>query len=123
MNQADFDLLGIGFKDMFFIDKCLPMGCVMFCNLFEKFSTFLQWCVEERCGLHSTGHYLDYFIFIGAKSTNHCGILMNTFHTVCQELGVPIAENKTSRPATVITYLGFVIDTVLMMVLIPQKIF
>jgi hypothetical protein len=40
---------------------------------------------------------------------------------VCDELGVPIAENKTVGPSNIITFLGFIIDTVLMMVRIPEE--
>ena len=41
---------------------------------------------------------------------------MNTFMDDCDELGVPIAENKTVGPSNITTFLGFIIDTVLMMV-------
>ncbi|CAC5376145.1 unnamed protein product [Mytilus coruscus] len=121
VNPADYDLLGIKFNDHFYIDKSLPFCCSISCNLFEKFAPFLQWLLEERSKLHSVDHYLDDFIFIGAKSTGHCGILMEAFSKVCNELGVPIAENKTIGPATVIPFLSFVIDTVRMMVVIPQE--
>ena len=40
---------------------------------------------------------------------------------VCDELGVPIAENKTVGPLKIITFLGFIIDTVLMMVRISEE--
>jgi hypothetical protein len=40
---------------------------------------------------------------------------------VCDELGVPIAENKTVGPSNIITFLDFIIDTVLMMVRIPEE--
>ena len=42
VNPADFDLLGIKFDNMYYIDKCLPMGCSVSCNLFEKFFSFVQ---------------------------------------------------------------------------------
>lgn len=45
---GDFDLLGYEFRDQFFIDKCLPFGCSISCNIFEKFSTFLHWVVVHR---------------------------------------------------------------------------
>lgn len=45
VSPSGFDLLGIYFVGKFYIDKCL-----------EKFSTFLQWAVEEACGLHSVNH-------------------------------------------------------------------
>lgn len=42
VHPADFELLGIQYNNNFYIDKCLPMGCAIPCNLFEKFSTFIQ---------------------------------------------------------------------------------
>lgn len=120
INPADFDLLGIHFDGKFYIDKCLPMGCSISCSLFEKFATFLHWVVQKLSGLDTLDHYLDDFIFAGASSNNHCSVLMNTFLSVSKELGVPLAENKTTGPTTVINFLGFTIDTILMKVKIPQ---
>jgi hypothetical protein len=37
VNPADFDLLGIKFDNMYYIDKCLAMDCSVSCNLFEKY--------------------------------------------------------------------------------------
>lgn len=95
----------------FYIDKCLPMGCAISCSVFEKFSTFPQWAVEEARGLHSVDHYLDDFLLVGQKDTNNCLTLMNTFKHICGDLGVLIADNKTMGPAKVIHFLGFTIDT------------
>jgi hypothetical protein len=36
---------------------------------------------------------------------------MSVFSTVCDELGVPLAAEKTIGPATVIIFLGLEIDT------------
>ena len=38
-----------------------------------------------------------------------------------KKIGVPLAENKTTGPTTVLRVLGFEIDTLLMMIRIPQK--
>ena len=46
---------------------------------------------------------------------------MNTFKHICGDLGVRIADNKTMGPAKVINFLGFTIDTVLMMIRIPEE--
>lgn len=48
INPGDFDLLGFKFEGNYYIDKCLPMGCAISCNLFEKISTFLQWELKRR---------------------------------------------------------------------------
>jgi hypothetical protein len=44
---------------------------------------------------------------------------MSVFSTVCDELGVPLAAEKTIGPATVIIFLGLEIDTNEMVVRIP----
>lgn len=121
INPNDFDLLGIKFCGNYYIDKCLPFGCSVSCNLFEKFSTFLHWVVETRTGLHTLDHYLDDFIFMGGDHTNECSLLMSTFKELCIELGVPVAENKTLGPTTFLPFLGYTIDTESMVVLIPQE--
>lgn len=121
VNPADFDLMGIKFNGYYFVDKALAMGCSLSCKLFNTFANFLQWVVERQSGLNSIDHYLDDFIFMGAENTNDCLVLMDTFTNVCNELGVPIAENKTMGPTTVLPFLGFLIDTKLMMILIPPE--
>ena len=121
IHPADFDLMGIYFDGHYFIDKCMPMGCAISCNVFEKFATFLHWLVQFRSGLDSLDHYLDDFIFMGESNTGDCKYLMYMFEDTCNKLGVPIAHDKTSGPTTVLTFLGFIIDTELMMVIIPPE--
>jgi len=121
LNPGDFDLMGIKFDSFYFIDKCLPMGCSISPKLFETFSTFLQWVVEVKSGQKSIDHYLDDFIFMGAEDTTNCELLMSTFQSICKELGVPIASNKTVGPTTFLPFLGYMIDTVELMILIPPE--
>jgi hypothetical protein len=50
--------------------------------------------------------------FAGADKTSNCSKLMNTFTEVCSQLGVPIADDKTEGPSTMITYLGLLIRVI-----------
>jgi hypothetical protein len=50
INPSDFDLMGIIFCDMHYVDKCLPLGCASSCQLFERFSSFLHWLVQYTSG-------------------------------------------------------------------------
>ena len=88
-------------KGQYYIDKCLPMGCSISCSLFEKFATFLHWLVAHNTNKTSLDHYL------------------NAFFQVCNDLGVPIAEEKTCGPTTSLIFLGLVIDTNDLTVKIP----
>ena len=98
----------------------LANGLCNFLFLFQKCSTFLHWLVQIKFVIDTLDHYLDYFIFPGEALTNDCEILMNTFLKISEERGVPIMENKTVHPTTVLTFLGLEIDTVLMVVRIPS---
>lgn len=49
IHQGDFDLLGFKFKNQFYIDKCLPMGCSISCAIFEKvFNIFCSGLLKKR---------------------------------------------------------------------------
>ena len=109
--------MGITFYDMYYVDKCLPLGLASSC-LFERLSSFLHWLVQYTSGIETLDHYLDVFIFAGSESNNNCKILMDTFMNISSKLGVPIAENKTVWP-TFLAFLGLHIDTLLMVVKIP----
>ena len=113
--------MGIHVDGNYFVDKCFPMGCSISCMLFESFSRFIEWVVVTRSGMSSINHFLDDFIFMVSEVTNECSKMMGVFSEVCEELGVPIAENKTLGPTTVLSFLGFVIDTKLKMILIPPE--
>ena len=102
--KGDFDLLGLKIDDKYYIDKCLPMGCSISCNIFEKISTFLHRLVEKKFGLSTLDHYLDDFIFAGIENSDQCKTLMNYFLNISQELGIPIADEKSVGPVTVLTF-------------------
>ncbi|XP_048253513.1 uncharacterized protein LOC125381159 [Haliotis rufescens] len=53
--------------------------------------------------------------------TKDCGDNLDTCLSTFQELGVPVAHEKTVGPASCLTFLGLEIDTVRMQVRIPQE--
>lgn len=48
-----FCLLRFRHAGMYYMDKCLPIGCSLSCSLFEKFSTLLHRILSRRSQLHS----------------------------------------------------------------------
>ena len=120
VSPSDFDLFGIHFNDQYFIDKCLPFGCSMSCNVFEKFSSFLHWLTVQKSNLQSMEHSLDDFFFAGLPNSDQCYRLMSCFESICAELQVPLADDKKVGPVTSLTFLGLQIDTINMQVRVPQ---
>jgi hypothetical protein len=54
----------------------------------------LHWLVEKKSGSKNLDHYFDDFIFAGEENSNNCQMLMKCFLKICDELGVPIADEK-----------------------------
>jgi hypothetical protein len=99
----------------------MPMGCSVSCATFERFSTFLHWVIENKSGSKNIDHYLDDYLFSGKKNTNEWKNLMLQFEKICNEIGVPKANEKTEGLSTIIEYLDLTIDTVNMLIKIPAK--
>ena len=119
VSPTDYELLGFIFDGSFYYDKCLPMGCFIACSMFEKFSTFLEFQFKKVTGCSLVTHYLDDFLFV-APSAHSCAHLLDMFTSLCEEVGVPLAPEKTMGPAQVIKYLGLEIDTLQGQVKVPE---
>ena len=119
IHPNDFHLLGIKVEGNYYVDTMLPMGLSLSCSLFEKFATFIHWLVQFVTDIHSIDHYLDDFIMAGADGTENCQTLVLNFSNLCEEIGIPIAENKSVGPTTVLVFLGLEIDSLAMTIRIP----
>jgi hypothetical protein len=95
------------------------MGCSISCSLFEKLSTFLEHHIKLVTGSQNIKHYLDGYI-LALPSYDSCKNVMIKFEKACEELGVPIAQEKTEGPSQVLTYLGLEINTTLRQVRVPS---
>ena len=120
VNPLDFDLLGLYFQGAYYVDRALPMGCSISCSAFERFSTFVEWKLRSRVGCNSTAHYLDDYLFCGEANTGRCRYILDNFRRLANELGLPLAEEKTEGPATTLTFLGIELDSVHQTSRLPQ---
>ena len=67
-------------------------------------------------------HYADDYIFVGVKgqSQGSCSYLFERFSSLCQELGVPLATEKSIGPTSKLVYLGLEINSAQQSVSIPE---
>ena len=119
IRPEDFELLGFQFRDSYYFDKSLAFGSSISCATFEKFSTFLEHCVQIRLPSGELIHYLDDFLG-GDKSTLKCRQMMNIFESVMHDLNVPLSPEKTEGPSEIIIFLGLELDSNEMTVRIPK---
>ena len=119
----DFELLGIKFEGKYYLDKCLPMGIRNAPAYFEKFSTFIEYCVKVRSGSDRIIYYMDYFLCIGSMRPGEvpCQNVVQALKLVCEEIGVPIVEEKFEGPNIRLTSRGSEFDSNFMQIRVPPR--
>ena len=110
VHPDDRHLLGFRWQGLLYFDNCLPMGCSSSCRIFETFSTSLEWIISQRLHHVRVVHVLDDFLFI-ASSYDRCLHALNTFISICEDIGVPIAPDKTVGPEQSLPFVGIQLDT------------
>lgn len=65
IHASEYPLLGFKWNGQFYYDAALPMGTSESCQLFESFSTSLQWILNTKFGIRGISHLLDDFFFVG----------------------------------------------------------
>ena len=103
----------------YFVDKCLLFGASRSCVIFQAFSDALAHILktmaqEPNC----LTNYLDDYLFI-ALMKMECDRLVKMFLEICDEIGCPIAEEKTEWGSNRIIFLGILLDGVNYMMAIP----
>ena len=115
---ADHHLLGIKVRGQIFIDNCLPFEASILCTIFEDIATLIHWIAERHAG-HAMILYLDDFFMVHKLAYVYSSI-MASFKEVCEEISMPVLPEKAVGPVQVIQFLGLTIDTVLMVIKIPE---
>ena len=94
----------------FFIDKCLPFGASISCAHFQRVSNAVAHLVIYHNG-KTTINYLNDFLFIALLKWL-CNQQLRAFWTICEEITFPVSVTKTVFADTLMTFLGFLIDSV-----------
>ena len=116
----DRPLLAVQWQSKVFVDGSLPFGLRLAPKIFNALVEALEWCVKHQ-GAKFMWHYLDNFVTIGHATSRECSFNCDLLHHVCKRLGVPLALDKCEGPATCITFLGIVIDSMAMELRLPQE--
>lgn len=117
---ADRHLLGFKVDDLFYFDKCLPMGCRSSCAIFESFSNAVQWVAINKLNIPFVTHILDDFILISPNDPAAADLNLSAFLQFCDQCKIPIKHSKTVRPATKIIAHGIEVDTIQMQTRLPE---
>jgi len=120
VHPSDYPLLGLQWKGQWYYDRCLPMGCSSSCKIFESLSTAMEWIARTKLGIPQILHILDDFLIIG-ESTSACQAKLQRFLHFCEDIGVPMAPEKTEGPSPVLTFAGIELDCIRFEARLPQE--
>ena len=110
VHPSDQRLIAVQWNGETYIDRALPFGLRSAPKLFSALTDAMMWFLYER-GVEAALHYLDDFLLLGPPSSVECAQSLSTTLSLCEELGFPVAPEKTEGPTTVLTFLGIELDT------------
>ena len=105
----------------YFVEKCLPFGASSSCRLYQDFSNALRHILEYQLGVQFlTTNYLDDYLFVQVTeaASNH---MVSHFLLLCNQLGVPVAQEKTVYATQIIVFLGMLLDGRNLRISIPEQ--
>ena len=121
VHGEDWELLGLYWKQAFYVDTCLPFGLRSAPFLFNQFAEALQWILKSNYGFRWLIHYLDDYLIMTTADHSQCKQLLDRFLSVCASLGIPVAMEKVDGPATIIIFLGLELDSNLQQIRLPAE--
>ena len=119
VSESSYRFLGFVWNDKFYYDRCLPMGCSISCQTFERLSQALQWILINKLSVRYTSHILDDFIFFGHPGSSEARVYLHTFLSLAEQINLPVKHSKTVLPATSVVLHGILVDTSRMEISLP----
>ncbi len=110
IHPHDQHLLALRWEGQTYVDRSLPFGLRSAPKIFSAIADMIAWALY-RAGVKWQIHYLDDFLLLEAPDLDNGARALTTATETLQWLGVPVANNKTEGPATLVVFLGIVIDT------------
>ena len=104
-------------KPTYMLDTRLPFGSRLAPGIFHRLTQAVRRMMQKR-GFNVVA-YLDDF-FIHESTLERCSLAINELICLLRELGFSINYNKVEGPATKITFLGIVIDSVSFTLELPK---
>ena len=119
IHPEDRSFMGIKWREQIYVDCQLPFGLASAPAIFCAVAATLEWILRQR-GIRASIHYMDDFLLFGAPKSHECKEALATTLATCQELGVPLAEDKIEGPVTTLSFLGIQLNSDSKCMSLPQ---
>ena len=95
----------MSWEDKVYVDNQLPFGLSSAPVIFNAYADGIEWILRKE-GVSHVLHYLDDFLVMGHPDCGECQSALSTVMRVCEDLGVPLAEEKLEGPVKSIQFWG-----------------
>ena len=117
IDPFDLDLLGLRWRDVTYVNTCLPFGSRHGTQIFQRISDAVRFMMR-RAG-YDVINYVDDFVGVATPSVAHQSYEHLT--KLLERLGLDVSVKKLVSPSTSAICLGVEIDTVAKTIAIPQE--
>ena len=117
LDPSDMDLLGLEWRDVTYVDTCLPFGARHGTQIFQRVSDAVRFGMRRRG--YDVINYVDDFIGLGVPSVARASF--DALRVLLRQLGLDVSQKKLIAPSTKAVCLGVEIDTVNRTISIPQE--
>ena len=121
VHPDDRFLLGMKWRDQYYVDLTLPFGLRSAPFIFNSVADMVEWILLNQHAVSDLLHYLDDFITAGPPHSAQCAYNLSTALTVCKSLGLPLHPNKCVGPTTTLSVLGIELDSVQQVARLPEE--
>ena len=126
-SPKDWKYMGIKWRKKYWVFRSLQMGMSSSPRIYTAFADAVEYiCVQKNKdiaflnGIQQLRHYID--DFFGALPTwEKAWALYQSLYKTFEELGIPTKWEKCTAPSTQALILGWLYDTLLQMVILPEK--
>ena len=94
IHPEDRFLLGMKWREQFYVDLALPFGLRSAPFIFNTVVDMVEWILLNQHNVSDLLHYLDDFISAGPPQSPQCAYNLSTALAVCKRLGLPLHPNK-----------------------------
>ena len=119
ISPFDYWLLGFSYDGYYYFKRKLPMGASISCSTFEELSRALQFILKSM-NFKYVHHILDDFVTVSSGLSRDCGLALQRFIELCEELKIPLNHDKTVLPTTKTILHGIEVCTLSMTARLPE---
>ncbi|KAG1925038.1 proline and serine-rich protein 1-like [Pimephales promelas] len=120
IHPDSWHLFGVNWRGKFYFSVRLTFGCKSSPKIFDTLSEAICWILSNNYAIPHLLHLLDDFLIISPHDAIPAAHLVRV-QKVFAELGIPLAQEKTTGPTTSIEFLGINLDSVNFQASLPKE--